>query len=175
MSENVIRPATPADAPAIGEIHSAAMAEQLVASLGSVPDSVTAGLRPDVFAASWEQSIAAPPTPRHRVIVAADGDQVVGFLALSPGTAPLEPSDGEVLALEIGAKHRRAGHASRLLVAAVNALRQDGATAIVAWATNGDEGRIRLLTEAGFGPRGVRRGFEVGTERVMQFAWYASV
>lgn len=175
MTENVIRPAEPADAPALGAIHAAAMTEQLTAALSDLPGEVAAMLDPAGFTASWEQSIAAPPTPRHRVIVAEQDGQVAGFLALAPGTAPLETSDGEVLALEVGADFRRAGHASRLLAAAVNALRQDGATSIVTWATNGDEGRIRLLTEAGFGPRGIRRGYEVGEQQVMQFAWYASL
>lgn len=175
MSENIIRPALPADAEAIGALHAAAMTEQLTASLGSLPAGVEEMLQAQAFTQSWEESIEAPPSPRHRVIVAAEDETVTGFLALSPGSAPLEVSDGEVLALEVGRAHRRAGHASRLLAAAVNALRQDGASSIVAWATNGDEARIRLFTEAGMGPRGIRRGFEVGDQRVLQFAWYASL
>src|SRR5690606_39757945 len=68
--------------------------------------------RSDAVSGQWHAAITTPPTPRHRVLTALAGREVVGFLAFAPtqhtqlpdsaGTAPVE-----VLALEVAAAHTR--------------------------------------------------------------------
>ena len=89
-----MRPARPDDAPAIGDVHARAWAQAYGALLpaSAVP---AAG----ELAQAWQQSLAAPPSPRHRVLVATAGERLVGFAALAPASdADSEPTDAEKLA-----------------------------------------------------------------------------
>jgi GNAT superfamily N-acetyltransferase len=114
------------------------------------------------IAAGWRAAIAAPPSPRHRVLVASDDARVVGFAAVAPAADPDLPpgSEGELVVLVVDPAATRQGHGSRLLNAAMDHLRQDGFPAAVTWVPAGDEALRGFLADAGWGPDGAWRDLE---------------
>ncbi|PZR55399.1 GNAT family N-acetyltransferase [Xylanimonas oleitrophica] len=145
-----VRPAVPGDEDAVTRVQVAAW--RTVQALGdAVVDLVdTAAVR-----SRWAEAVSAPPGPGFAVLVALDGPDIVGFAAVAPG---------QILALEVDPGHRRGGHGSRLLSAAVDRLRSDGAQEVVTWVLQGDGGRERFLGEAGLGPDGTERALAVGMD-----------
>lgn len=61
------------------------MLRQVGAGLGRVvPAGIAALFEAEPFAEQWRTSITDPPSPKHQVFVALDGDRVVGFVAFGP-------------------------------------------------------------------------------------------
>ena len=188
-----VRPAVPEDAGAIGDVHARTLRASLAAGVGhDLGAEIAAAIDPAALGASWAAAIEAPPSPRHRVLTALAGAQVVGFAAFAPAEVPVEvdvaddarsdPADGagpgavaEILALEVPAAHARRGHGSRLLAACADLLRQQGAARVQTWTVQADESRTRFLGEAGFAPAGLRRSLDVGGEEVVEIWWYADL
>lgn len=81
-----VRPAREADASAIGAVQASTMAVSLAAGLqvGRLDPQLAAALDPAAMAQGWAAAITAPPTPDHRVLVAVQGEDVVGFAAIAP-------------------------------------------------------------------------------------------
>ncbi|SDS64773.1 Ribosomal protein S18 acetylase RimI [Paraoerskovia marina] len=114
----------------------------------------------------WAAAITAPPGPGFAVLVACVRADVVGFAAVTPGA---------VMSLEVLPEHQRAGHGSRLLTAAVDRLRQDGADTVTAWVLDGDDAREQFLSGAGLGPDGMERTLATGPREVVERRWSASI
>ena len=188
-----MRPARAEDLAAIGQVQSATMLASLEAGHTAeydapLPEGVRAMIAAPVIAAGWETAVTEPPSPEHHVLVAttAESDStdrtVVGLL----GLAPTQSMDAEgrvdetgvqaveVTALGVEPDSQRRGHGSRLLAAAVDLARQDGARALVAWAVRGDESVSRLLTSVGMAPTGAHRVLGVG-EGITEDCWAASL
>jgi len=108
---------------------------------------------------AWERAVLAPPSPRHRVLVALAGDVVTGGAATVPAGDPdlHHPTDAEVVLLVVDPAHRRHGHGSRLLAAAVELMRRDGDVLAVAWVPARDDQTRQFLQSAGWGPDGAHR------------------
>lgn len=86
-----VRPAVPDDAPRIGEVHARTLRASLAAGVGhDLGPELAAAIDPTALGASWAAAIDAPPSPRHRVLTALDGAQVVGFAAFAPAEVPVE-------------------------------------------------------------------------------------
>lgn len=144
-----VRPAVPGDDAAITRVqlrawrlsHARALGEDLLESL-------------DVAAVreQWAQAVQAPPSPSHRVLVACDGPQVVGFAATAPAGDAVD-----VLALEVDPDHQKGGHGSRLLAACVDLAREDGARSVRTWVLDDDPAREQFLAGSGLGPDGGER------------------
>lgn len=182
MADVSVRPALPADSQRIGEIHAATMRLAVEAGLReSLDPELAAGFDPAAFASRWEQAVAAPPSPLHRVLTALDRSAVVGFAAIAPVEESVrtglegDPPEAEILALEVDPAHGRSGHGSRLLAACVDVLRQQNAGHVMTWAVQGDDPRARFLSSAGFAPLGMRRTWQVGDGTVSQIAWHAAL
>ena len=140
-----------------------------------LPARVLDGLDQAWLAERWRAAIEAPPSPRHRVLVAVEQaaptapTALVGFAASGPAdeqaTAPGEPALGPSVAavtdLLVEPRWGRRGHGSRLLAASVEAWREDGLTTAVAWAFEADPATRRFLTSAGWEPDGARRALDV--------------
>ena len=158
-----VRPAVPGDEVAITDIQLAAWHASHADVVGA---DVLGGLDRDAVRARWAAAITQPPGPGYRVLVACEGATVVGLAAVAPLLAaeasPPEAPGGELLALEVAPASRRSGHASRLLSAVVDGLRQDGAAHLVAWVLDGDSARGRFLGSAGLGPDGTVRELATG-------------
>ncbi|GAB2683010.1 GNAT family N-acetyltransferase [Thalassiella azotivora] len=145
-----VRPATRADLPAIGGVHARAWTTTY---RELVPAGVLPQITPEAMTGAWAPHLDAAGAPRHHLIVACTGPTVVGFAAFGP-----EGDDGaEVVTLLVDPTHHRRGHASRLLAAGVDLLREDGATHLTCWVPVADEPRRAFLRSAGFGEDGAWR------------------
>lgn len=177
-----VRPAVPGDELAIAAIQLDAWRSAHAATLG--PD-VLAQLDGAAFAERWARAITAPPGPGYRVLVACEGADVVGFAAVAPLPAPeetpLAAPGGELLTLEVAPASQRAGHGSRLLAAAVDLLREDGAAHVQTWVLDGDTGREQFLAAAGLDADQSVRALATGTGpdgeplAVTEHRWSASI
>ncbi|WP_405140410.1 GNAT family N-acetyltransferase [Sphaerisporangium sp. NBC_01403] len=128
----------------------------------------------------WEEAVTAPPSPRHRLLVAVEtedalsslasghgepgGQRVVGMASHAPAEDPdLDPSTtAELLTMLVDPDHVRRGHGSRLLNATVDHLREDGFATVVTWVFADDEAMVGFLTSAGWGPDEAERVLDMG-------------
>ncbi len=164
LADASVRTGRPNDAPAIGVVQALVFRSVYA---GVVPESVRAQFDPDQFASAWRQSIAAPPTPAHRVMVACAGEQVVGFAALGPTTDTDEAVPercGEIMVLAIHADARRSGHGSRLLNASGDTLRANDCAAVLTWVLAADEDTRAFCSVSGLEPDGAWRERVVGPD-----------
>jgi ribosomal protein S18 acetylase RimI-like enzyme len=151
-ADAAVRPARPADAAAVGAVQARAWRQAFGAILG--PGTLD---EPELTRV-WADAIAAPPSPRHTVLVATAGATVVGFAAVAPATdQDLGDDVGEIVALAVDPAHQQAGHGSRLLAAATAALREQGMRGVVAWLPLPDAVLRNFLTSAGMVADGARR------------------
>jgi GNAT superfamily N-acetyltransferase len=169
MALGYVRPARPEDA---GEIARIQLATWRVAYRRMLPRHVLDNLDEAWLAARWTGAVAAPPSPRHRVLVAveqAEQSYLVGFAASGPADeqalAPEEsalPDDvAAVTDLLVEPRWGRRGHGSRLLAASVDLWREDGFGSAVAWVYDGDPATRKFLGSAGWEPDGAARALDV--------------
>jgi GNAT superfamily N-acetyltransferase len=185
MALGYVRPARPDDA---GEIARVQLATWRVACRRLLPAAALDRVDEAWLADQWSAAIAAPPTPQHRVLVAveqAEQSYLVGFAGSGPvdeqALAPVEPPealDEQVAAvtdLLVEPRWGRRGHGSRLLAASVDLWREDGFTAAVAWAYDGDAATRTFLTSAGWEPDGATRALDVEDMLVPQSRLHTSL
>lgn len=163
MADVSVRPARPADAERVARV-------QLDTWRTAYADLLPAGsldLPEEQVAAMWLHAIEAPTSPRHRVLVALERDELVGFAASTP--ADDDDLDAattvELTVLLVVPRWGRRGHGSRLLAAGVEGWQADGAATAVCWAWERDAVTRSFLTSAGWEPDGLARGLDTG-ERV---------
>ena len=156
-----VRPARPDDAFAVAAVTIETWRRQYAAVL---PAGELAGISPVALADQWRGSLEAPPSPRHRALVALRGSDVVGYVVLAPTDEPdLAASDtSEIVDLVVHPALTGVGHGSRLLAAAVDTLRSSGVPDVVVWCADGDAARRRFLESAGFEPDGATRALDSG-------------
>ncbi|GEL94313.1 GNAT family N-acetyltransferase [Cellulomonas composti] len=177
-SDVSVRPAVPGDERTIGAIQLAAWRIAHAQVLGDSLDLLDA----EAIVTQWATAITAPPAG-HRVLVACAGATVVGFASTAPVAAPgpAAAPGGVILALEVDPGHQRGGHGSRLLAAAVDLLREDGADQVLTWVLDGDAARAQFLAGAGLGPDDTVRELATGTlpdgstRTVREHRWWASI
>src|SRR4051794_18805778 len=160
MADVSVRAATVDDASAVAAAQAAAWHETFGASL---PPSLLDRVRGSAAVAAWRLAVTEPPSPRHRLLVAGEGTDVVGFAALAPAGDPdLAPAaDAEVVALSVEPGHEHAGHGSRLVNAAAEFLRSDGFRTAHVWLTETDRGLRTFLESAGWADDGARRTLDL--------------
>jgi ribosomal protein S18 acetylase RimI-like enzyme len=162
MPESGVRLARVPDADGIGAVNADAWRQRYA---GVLPDAALAALTPGDLAVTWAGAVLAPPSPRHRLLVAVIDDVVVGYAAVGPAQDPdAETGTGELIALEVSPGHRGQGHGSRLLTAAVEHAQTDGFTELVMWCPLSDEGRRGFVQSAGWGPDAAYRDVLVGED-----------
>jgi ribosomal protein S18 acetylase RimI-like enzyme len=100
---------------------------------------------------------AAPMTPR-------GGERVVGLASHAPAEDPdLDPTVvAEMLTLLVDPDFVRRGHASRLLNATVDHLREDGYRQIVTWVFSDNYAVLGFLESAGWGEDMAERVLDMG-------------
>ena len=170
-----VRPARPADAERIARVQLStwrtAYAHLLPTSALDTPEVRAAAL--------WLGAVESPPTPGHRVLVAFERDELVGFLAYGPAdevTGGVEvPGGVEVTALLVEPRWGRRGHGSRLVAAAVEDWRRDGTAVAVCWAWERDPATRAFLTAGGWEPDGARRGLDTGESVPQQLRFHTDV
>ena len=155
MADVSVRPARPADAERVARVQLStwrtAYASLLPAEALDVPEVQAAAL--------WLGAVESPPTPTHRVLVAFERDELVGFAASGPASDEgLEPATTvELLTMLVEPRWGRRGHGSRLLNASVDVLREAGADSVSLWVLADDEAVRAFLTASGFAPDGAYR------------------
>ncbi len=137
-----------------------------------VPAAVLDALTPEVAIAAWREAVTSPPSPKHRVLVAVEQDRVVGFAAIAAADDGLadnglaEGADAQHTALVgpllVEPRWGRRGHASRLMAATVDSLRQDGVVHALVWIPEADTASREFLVGAGWALDGMARALDTG-------------
>ncbi|MGO0575087.1 N-acetyltransferase family protein [Ornithinimicrobium panacihumi] len=163
LADAAVRTGRPTDAPAVGLVQAYVWQHELVDLL---PREQLDQLTGPAFGNVWRRSLESPPSPRHRLMVATAGAQVVGYLSLGP--APEEPgleveTTGMLYDGGVHPEARRQGHGSRLLNAAVDTLRagSDEVATVAVWVLADADATQAFLRGAGFEPDGAWREREV--------------
>jgi len=124
-------------------------------------------------AALWLGAVERPPTPEHRLLVAMEQAELVGFAASGPASDEgLEPSTTvELLTLLVEPRWGRRGHGSRLVAASVEHWRGAGFSTAVVWAWERDPATRAFLSGSGWDPDGASRGLDTGSavQRQLRF------
>ena len=181
-----VRPARPDDAVEIGRIQ---LTTWRHAYRRILPRQILDGLDQEWVTHRWRTSIEAPPSPRHRVLVAveqAEQAYLVGFVAsgeidetsLSPDEDPsavIQPDVAAITDLLVEPRWGRRGHGSRLLAAAVDLWRTDGFTRAVAWAFANDTTYQSFLGSAGWQPDGAARALDMDGMLVTQLRLHTAL
>jgi GNAT superfamily N-acetyltransferase len=177
MALGFVRPARPSDAAEIARIQ---LTTWRTAYRRMFPAHVLANLDEAYLERGWTEAITAPPTERHRVLIAIEQGEAaattVGFCAAGPADeqalAPEEPPLGDDVAaitdLLIEPRWGRRGHGSRLLAATVDHWRDDAFKSAVAWAYDADVAMKKFLVSTGWEPDGAARALDVDDMLVPQ-------
>jgi GNAT superfamily N-acetyltransferase len=160
-ADGSVRVALAADAAPIARIQSEAWQHGYARLL---PPDAAAAFDLDAATTSWATAIEAPPTTRHRVLVAIGGTGVVGFAASAPGGDDdlHAEHDAELLALHVDPKHLREGHGSRLMAAIVDHAHDDGFSRLVCWVFAADDPLRVFMRANGWQADGSTRDLDVG-------------
>jgi GNAT superfamily N-acetyltransferase len=160
-----VRPAYPSDVDAVAEIQVRAWREGYgdivpAPALAEMTGAEALGL----WRERWAEAVAAPPSPRHRLLVAIDDGVITGFAAHAPADDPDQDSEttGELLSLLVDPDRRRAGHGSRLLAATIDHLRDDGCATVIAWVFAADDVLRGFLSSSGWAPDGAHSKVDMG-------------
>jgi GNAT superfamily N-acetyltransferase len=183
MALGFVRPARQEDA---GEIARIQLSTWRTAYRRLFPAHVLANLDGAYVERGWREAITAPPSPRHRVLIAVEQGEsahVVGFAAvgpadeqaLAPEEKPLGDDVAAVTELLVEPRWGRRGHGSRLLAAAVDTWRADGFSSAVAWAYDADAATLAFLASSGWEPDGVTRALDVDDMLVPQLRLHVSL
>ena len=160
MADVSVRPARPPDAERVARVQLStwrtAYADLLPTEALEVPE--------EQVAAMWLRAVEVPPSAQHRLLVAFERDELVGFTALAPAEDDgLDPATtAELTALLVEPRWGRRGHGSRLVAAAVDTWRPEGVTTAVHWAWERDTATRSFLTSAGWELDGAVRGLDTG-------------
>jgi GNAT superfamily N-acetyltransferase len=170
VADASVRPARASEAAEIARIqrdtlamtYEEALTPGLMAQLGD----------PQLLAAAEAQIAAQVDAGSAHVLVALEGERIVGFAFAHPGIV-----DGESMleAADVDAEHTaviaqllveprwgRRGHGSRLLAAATDVLSADGFTRVVTWVPENSVSGTAFLASAGWASDGYARGLDNG-------------
>jgi GNAT superfamily N-acetyltransferase len=183
MALGFVRPATPDDADEIARIQLTTWQQ---AYRRILPKQVLDELDGEWMAHRWRVSIEAPPSVRHRVLVAVEQaarSYLVGFVAtgeadeaaLAPEEPALSPDVASITDLLVEPRWARRGHGSRMLAACAELWRADGFQTAVAWAFEADPALTGLLTTAGWEPDGAARALDVDDLLVPQIRLHTAI
>lgn len=98
---------------------------------------------------------------RDNLLVAKDGQRVVGFVGYGPASDGTSPEAGEVYALYILREYYGRKVGSALMSAAQEKL--SGYKSIVVWVLKGNQRAIRFYEKCGFRPDGTQKEIVLGT------------
>jgi GNAT superfamily N-acetyltransferase len=148
-----LRAATEADGPAIGAIKVDTWRR---AYPGILPAPVLDGLDADEESAEWG-AYARAIAPEHRLIVAVQGGEVIGYGRSEPCPDADLPGAGEVAGLYVHPAAQGTGAGRAMLVWLVDDLLARNLTPVVLWHFVGNERAAAVYAAAGFEPDGARR------------------
>jgi GNAT superfamily N-acetyltransferase len=170
-----VRPARPADAAEVARVQ---VVTWRTAYRRVLPASVLDDWDTDAATASWRAAVESPPTPGHGVLVALEGQTVVGFAAF--GTAELTAGEQphaagpttELSTLLVEPRWGRRGHGSRLLAAVTDIAKAGGAARLQTWLLEPDRVAADFYESTGWAPDGWARTLETGAEPLREIRWH---
>ena len=170
-----VRPARPADAADVARVQ---VVTWRTAYRRVLPASVLDDWDADAATASWRAAVESPPTPGHGVLVALEGQTVVGFAAF--GTAELTDGEqphaagptAELSTLLVEPRWGRRGHGSRLLAAVTDIAKAGGAARLQTWLLEPDRVSADFYESTGWAPDGWARTLETGGEPLREIRWH---
>ena len=161
-----VRVATPDDVDEIIRIQSetwrTAYAEWL-------PEAALEQLTGPAARQAWTEAVTAGEG--HHVLLAIEGDWVVGFCAAAPADPDepnVAPGQGQIVALLVEPRWGRRGHGRRLLGAAFEALVEDGAQGGFAWLPELDVASRACYDRVGWDPDGLGRTLDAGDRELRE-------
>jgi ribosomal protein S18 acetylase RimI-like enzyme len=146
-----VRPATVADAPAMGRV---VVRAWQAAYRGHMPEAYLDGLRPEDRAAYWD-GVLRNEDRRAAVLVVERADEVVGFAAAGPSPDP--EGAGELYAINVDPAHWGTGAGRALLAAAEAELDRMGFAESVLWVVPGNGRARRFYERAGWTTDGAEK------------------
>ena len=167
MADASVRRAVSGDATGIARVQGTVWARIYA---GVLPGDLLADVAGEAGAETWRRAVAEPPSDRHRLLVALDGERVVGVAALAPAGDPdLVPRlDGELHVFCVDPDEEGRGHGSRLLNASADVMREAGFGHLHVWLGEPERGLWTFLEGAGWAPDGAVRALDLrGDEQVV--------
>jgi RimJ/RimL family protein N-acetyltransferase len=152
-----LRRATGADAPAVAAVH---IQSWQVAYRGIVPDAYLDGLDVAARAARYDFDTTALGAPE--TWIAVDGDDIFGFVTVSPSRDEELLGLGEVRAIYVAPDRWRSGAGSALLAQAEALLRDAEFNDAYLWVLEDNSRARRFYERAGWAPDGARKVVEIG-------------
>ncbi|HEX6499756.1 MAG TPA: GNAT family N-acetyltransferase [Micromonosporaceae bacterium] len=151
-----VRPAGLADADAIAVVH---VRSWQAAYRGLLPQDLLDGLDPEQRLPGWQRTLTATAWPRRGVLVAVDGDAVVGFAGLGPSRDPDGDPDivGEVQGIYLDPRVWSRGVGRELMAECVRILGEAGYRQATLWVLDGNKRARRFYEAAGWTPDGATR------------------
>ncbi len=156
-----VRLAWPDESPSIAELQRRSWAVQWPAELAEL---MLASVSLADMIDAWRSAIERPPEAAFRVLIATDGERVVGFATTMPSQDDDadRSRDGAIDAFVVDPPAQHQGHGSRLLNACADTLRADGFVGASCWVNAEDETFRLFLIAAGWALDGATR--EIGPE-----------
>ncbi len=170
-----VRPARPAETPEIARVQAIAWR---TAYRSVLPPELLSSWDEDAAAQAWRVAVESPPTPGHLVLVALEGETVVGFTAFGPaeltdGDVPDPASPlAEITTLLVEPRWGRRGHGSRLLAALVDLTRSQGAGRLRTWLPESVAVSAAFFESAGWEPDGWARTLDTGGAPLRELRWH---
>lgn len=169
MADASVRPARPDDVPEIARIQ---VTTWRTAYAPILPADALTALTAELAEARWNEALTAPPSPQHRVLVAEEGSQLVGFVAVEPAE---EPDTAAIATMLVEPRWGRRGHGSRMLAATVQQARQDGTGQLISWVIERDAASTAFLRSAGWAPDGWTRTLDMTGTPVREVRLHTSL
>lgn len=163
----MIRPATPADAPAIGDMHAQSWAETYP---GLVPAELLAEMSaPARRRAAWARNLAAPALAGG-TLVAEEAGAILGFVSVCAARDAELGTSGEVSGLYLLRRAQGRGLGRALLVAGAAVLLRAGHRDAAAWALDGNARAAGFYAATGAQPGARQTGWR-GDIPIAETAW----
>ena len=143
MTDLIIRPAIPADAPGIAQVR---VDSWRTTYRGMIPAAYLAAMKVEDSTALWHKVLTAAPNTTS-VFVAEGEAGVVGFTAGVMLAEPKHGLDAELTAVYLAQGAQRSGTGRRLVGTVAAAQRAHGATGLIVWVIAGNKG-ARAFYEA---------------------------
>lgn len=147
-----IRRAEPADALAVAGVH---VRSWQVAYRGLIDDQFLDHLRAEDRAATYSLGTVGPDAPE--MILAVEGDEVLGFAVLGPSRDEDTAGLGEVYGLYVDPPHWGSGVGRLLMREARTRLRERGFTEAILWVLHGNKQAERFYRAEGWQRDGAER------------------
>lgn len=162
-----VRPAIPADALAIAQVHVAAWR---VSYKGIVDEEFLKNLSVEYRAKSWQEILSTPNHPAFLYVAEEEAEQIVGFVSGRCVHEENQGYTGEVSAIYLLKQAQGQGTGRKLMQAAARELVRRGHRSMMLWVLR-DNTQARKFYEALGGQILCEKPIEIGTQPLIEIAY----